>query len=46
MSQENVEIVQRCLEAYESDEDAWLQTLNPELEWYPIGDGHIRPLWS
>jgi|SRR3954449_1428532 len=42
MPQENVEIVQRCLETYEADEDAWLQTLDPEVEWYPIGDGHIR----
>jgi ketosteroid isomerase-like protein len=42
MSQENVEVVRRCLETYEADEDAWLQTLDPELEWYPRGDGHIR----
>ena len=42
MPQENVEIVQRCLDAYETGEDAWLQTLDPELEWYPIEDGHIR----
>jgi len=44
MSQENVEIVRRCLETFETDEDAWLQTLDPELEWYPIEDGHIRRL--
>ena len=42
MSEENVEIVRRCLETFETDEDAWLQTLDPELEWYPIEDGHIR----
>jgi ketosteroid isomerase-like protein len=40
MSQENVEIVRRCLEAFEADEDAWLQTLDPECEWYPIEEGH------
>jgi len=44
MSQENVDIVRRCLETFETDEDAWLQTLDPELEWYPIEDGHIRRL--
>ena len=42
MSQENVEIVQRCVETFETDEGAWLQILDPELEWYPIEDGHIR----
>ena len=42
MSQENVEVVRRCLETFETDEDAWLQTIDPELEWYPIEDGHIR----
>src|ERR1044072_9055643 len=42
MSKENVEIVRRCLETYEADEEAWLQTLDPEVEWHPIGDGHIR----
>ena len=41
MSQESVEIVRRCLETYESDEDAWLETLDPEIEWYPAGDGHL-----
>jgi ketosteroid isomerase-like protein len=41
MSQENVEIVQRCLHAYETDEEAWLQTLDPDFEWYPLGEGHI-----
>ncbi len=41
MSQENVEIVQRSVEAFgEDDEDAFLQTLHPDLVWYPIEDGH------
>ena len=41
MSRENVEVVRRSLEAFEDDQDAWLQTLDPELEWYPVEDGHI-----
>ena len=42
MSKENVEVVQRCLETYETDEDAWLKTIDPAVEWYPNGDGHLR----
>ena len=41
MSEENVEIVRRGTEAFEDDEEAWLQTLDPDLVWYPIEDGHI-----
>jgi ketosteroid isomerase-like protein len=41
MSQENVEIVRRCVETFENDEEAWIQTLDPDLVWYPIEDGHI-----
>ena len=40
MSQENVEIVRSAFEAFEDDEEAWLQTLDPDLVWYPIEDGH------
>jgi ketosteroid isomerase-like protein len=41
LSEENVEIVRRGTEAFEDDEEAWLQTLDPDLVWYPIEDGHI-----
>jgi ketosteroid isomerase-like protein len=41
MSEENVEVVRRALEAFEDDEKAWLRTLDPDLVWYPIEDGHI-----
>ena len=41
MSQENVEVVRRSLEAFEDDEEAWIQTLDPDLVWNPIEDGHI-----
>src|SRR5438876_10862701 len=41
MSQENVEIVRRGVEAFEDDEEVWIQTLDPDLVWYPIEDGHI-----
>ena len=41
MSQENVEIVRRSVEAFGGDdEEAFLQTLDPDLVWYPIEDGH------
>jgi ketosteroid isomerase-like protein len=41
MSQENVEVVLRSIEAFEHDEKAMLSTLDPAVEWYPIEDGHI-----
>jgi|SRR6185295_2327218 len=41
MSQENVEIVLRSIQAYEHDEEAFLSMLDPGVEWYPIGEGHI-----
>jgi ketosteroid isomerase-like protein len=41
MSQENAEIVRRSLEAFEDDEETWFQTLDPDLVWYPIEDGHV-----
>jgi ketosteroid isomerase-like protein len=41
MSQENVEIVRTCVETFENDEEAWIQTLDPDFVWYPIEDGHI-----
>jgi hypothetical protein len=33
MSQENVEIVRRAVEAFGDDEEAWLQALDPDLVW-------------
>ena len=41
MPQENVAIVRRAFEAFQDDEETWLQTLDPDLVWYPIEDGHI-----
>jgi hypothetical protein len=40
MSQENVEVVRRAIESYESDEEAWLGTLDPEIVWYPVEESH------
>ena len=41
MSQENVEIVRRSIEAFQHDEEAWLSTSDPAFEWHPIEEGHI-----
>jgi ketosteroid isomerase-like protein len=41
MSQENVEIVLRAIQAFEDDEKAMLSMLDPAVEWYPIEDEHI-----
>ena len=41
MSPENVEVVLRSLDAFNADEQAWLETLDPEFEWYPVEEGHI-----
>jgi ketosteroid isomerase-like protein len=38
---ENVEVVLRSLDAFNTDEQAWLETLHPEFAWYPIEEGHI-----
>jgi ketosteroid isomerase-like protein len=40
MSRENVEVVRRAIESFEDDVDAWLGTLDPEIEWYPEEEGH------
>ena len=40
MSQENVEVVLRSIEAFEHDEEAWLSTFDPAFEWHPIEEGH------
>ena len=42
MSQENVEIVLRAIQALEDDEKAMLSTLDPAVEWYPIEDETSR----
>ena len=35
MSRENVEVVHRCVEAWQRDDlDAWLSTLDPAMEWH------------
>jgi ketosteroid isomerase-like protein len=41
VSQENVEIVRRSIEAFQHDEEAWLSTADPAFEWHPIEEGHI-----
>ena len=40
MSQENVAVVLRSIQAFEHDEEAWLSMVDPALKWYPIGEGH------
>jgi ketosteroid isomerase-like protein len=41
MSQENVEIVRRSIEAFQHDEEAWLSMADPAIVWHPIEEGHI-----
>ena len=40
MSQENVEIVRRSIEAFQHDEEAWLSTADPAIVWHPIEEAH------
>ena len=40
MSEENVEVVLRAIQTFEHDEEAWLSTVDPAVEWYPIEEGH------
>ena len=40
MSEENVEVVHRCIQAFEHDEEGVLSTVDPGIEWYPIEEGH------
>ena len=46
MSQDNVELVRQAYEAFDSDLDALLQLLDPEIEWLSPSDsiepGHRR----
>jgi ketosteroid isomerase-like protein len=37
----NVEVVRRCLEAFESDVHDWRATLDPEFEWTPFEEGTV-----
>ncbi len=39
MSQENVEVVLRSISTFDDDVDAWLDTLDPEIEWTPLEEG-------
>ena len=43
MSQENIAVVLRNLETFEHDEEAWLSTADPAIEWYPIEEGIPSP---
>jgi ketosteroid isomerase-like protein len=40
MSQENLTVVLRAIQAFEDDEEAWLSTADPGIEWYPIEEGN------
>ena len=40
MSQENVQIVQRWLWAFENDGDAFRTLTHPDMEWAPIEENH------
>ena len=44
VSQENVAVVLRCIQAFEHDEEAWLRTVDPAVEWYPIEERHSLSL--
>jgi ketosteroid isomerase-like protein len=41
MSVENVEVIQRSIAAFASDEEAWLAALDPSHVWYPLEEGNI-----
>src|ERR671934_2117781 len=40
MSQANVELVQRWIESFDSDANAFRDTLHPEIEWFPFEENH------
>jgi ketosteroid isomerase-like protein len=42
MSESALEIVRRSGEAFEPDVDAWLATLDPGFEWFPLEEGNMR----
>jgi ketosteroid isomerase-like protein len=35
----NIEVVRRCLEAFETDVHDWRETLAPDFEWTPFEEG-------
>jgi ketosteroid isomerase-like protein len=41
MSEENVEIIQRSIAAFEDDEELWLSALDPSHVWYPLEEGNV-----
>jgi ketosteroid isomerase-like protein len=41
MSQENVEIIQRSIAAFEDDEETWLAAIDPSHVWYPLEEGNV-----
>jgi ketosteroid isomerase-like protein len=41
VAEENPDVVRRCLEAFAVDEHAWLATLDAEMEWHPLEEGHV-----
>jgi ketosteroid isomerase-like protein len=40
MSQENVELVQRWIASFDSDADAFRDTIHPDIEWFPFEENH------
>jgi hypothetical protein len=52
MSQENVEIFKRAIEAWNRDDfDAWIDQYDPEVEWFTLvevyrGHGGARRAWE
>jgi ketosteroid isomerase-like protein len=40
MPENNAEVAQRWIGAFASDADAFLNTLHPEIEWFPFEDNH------
>jgi ketosteroid isomerase-like protein len=52
MSQENVEVFKRSVEAWNGDDfDAWIALIDPEIEWFALmevfrGHAGVRQLWE
>ena len=40
MSQENVEVVRRYIDAWQRDSDAMIEHLDPNLVWAPVEESH------
>ena len=40
MAQDNVELVRTWLASFDSDADAFRDTIHPEIEWFPFEDNH------